>query len=132
MVRRKRLIVTFMLTLPVLCWVACSSAKFFLLSRLHGITYQNAVLSVSNIYKTTFTIVVGTTEERIICTPEKLGGWYLGITYVPCSGRGYTCMRCITNTLNNTFHLSTYKRLFRHVSVISYCHLQEALVCKYM
>ena len=121
MVAGTRPIVTFILTLPILYWVACSSAKFYLLTRLYGITCQNVVLSVSNIFKkkTAFTRVIGTTEKRIICTPEKLGTWELGITYVPCSGRGYTCMRCINNTLNNKFHLSTYKSLLRHVSVIS-------------
>jgi len=80
MVRRTRPIVMFMRTLPVLYCVACSSAVFYLLTRLYGITCQNLVISVSNIYKIAFTILFGTTEKRIICTPEKLGSWNLGIT----------------------------------------------------
>jgi len=129
---RTRPNVKFIRKLPVLYWLACSPAQFYLLTRLCGITCQNVVLSVSNIYKIVFTRVVGTKGKRIICTPEKLGSWYLGITHFPCSRRGYTCMRCITIILNNKIHLSEYKRLLRHVSVISYSHLQEALIYKYM
>jgi len=122
MVRRTRPIVTFTRTLPLLYWLARSSTKFYLITRLYGITCQNVVISASNIYKIA---LFETTEKRIICTPEKLGSWDLGMTHVPCSGRGYTCkcLPCITNTMNNKCHLSKYNSLLRNISVISFSHL---------
>jgi hypothetical protein len=94
--------------------------KFYLLTTLYGITYKIVVLSVSSIYKIAFTRVVGTMEKRIICTPEKLGSRDFGITHVPCSIRGYTCMHYITNTPYNRIyvHALYYQHTVQQVSLV--------------